>query len=142
MDEAFTRAAFTLEKDGISQPVVTSFGIHLIRVTDVKAGSEEMVRRARRTGEGAIAEDFSSIARKESAAEQSRIHRQEPVSKARHDGIGAAEVIAIPDTPRPRQHSFEVPVFPPAGEEYEPDASAREQCKIIAPRPRSRFGLV
>jgi peptidyl-prolyl cis-trans isomerase C len=41
MDEAFTRAAFALKKDEISPPVVTNFGVHLIRVTDIKPGTKK-----------------------------------------------------------------------------------------------------
>jgi len=42
MVEAFSRAAFALEVDQISQPVLTSFGIHLIRVTSVKPGDKTL----------------------------------------------------------------------------------------------------
>ncbi len=38
MPEAFARAAFELGKGQTSQPVVTSFGVHLIRCTDERAG--------------------------------------------------------------------------------------------------------
>ena len=41
MVEPFTRAAFALDKDKISPPVATVFGIHLIRVTDVKPGDKK-----------------------------------------------------------------------------------------------------
>ncbi|MEX0711272.1 MAG: peptidylprolyl isomerase [Pirellulales bacterium] len=39
MVEAFSRAAFALEKGEISPPVTTQFGIHLIQCTDVKPGT-------------------------------------------------------------------------------------------------------
>ena len=41
MDEAFARAAFALKKDEISPPVATVFGIHLIKVLDVKPGTKQ-----------------------------------------------------------------------------------------------------
>ncbi|MEX2118560.1 MAG: peptidylprolyl isomerase [Pirellulales bacterium] len=39
MVEAFSRAAFALEKGEISPPVTTQFGIHLIQCTEVKPGT-------------------------------------------------------------------------------------------------------
>jgi parvulin-like peptidyl-prolyl isomerase len=41
MVEPFARAAFALDKGQISQPVATVFGIHLIRVTDIKPGEKK-----------------------------------------------------------------------------------------------------
>ena len=41
MVEAFTRAAFALQPGEISQPVVTSFGVHLIRCDAVKPGDKK-----------------------------------------------------------------------------------------------------
>jgi parvulin-like peptidyl-prolyl isomerase len=38
MPEPFSRAAFALEKGDISQPVITPFGVHLIRCLDIKPG--------------------------------------------------------------------------------------------------------
>ncbi|HEX3870784.1 MAG TPA: peptidylprolyl isomerase, partial [Pirellulales bacterium] len=40
MVEAFSAAAFALEPGAISQPVVTYFGVHLIKCTDVKPGAK------------------------------------------------------------------------------------------------------
>jgi parvulin-like peptidyl-prolyl isomerase len=41
MVEDFAKTAFALEKGQISQPVATSFGVHLIRVTDIRPGSKQ-----------------------------------------------------------------------------------------------------
>jgi parvulin-like peptidyl-prolyl isomerase len=40
--EPFAEAAFKLEKDQISDPVATSFGVHLIQLTDVKPSEQEV----------------------------------------------------------------------------------------------------
>lgn len=41
MLEPFAKAAFELQKDGLSEPVMTPFGVHLIRVTDVRRGNKQ-----------------------------------------------------------------------------------------------------
>ena len=41
MMKGFSKAAFALEKGDLSEPVVTSFGVHLIRATDVKPGTKQ-----------------------------------------------------------------------------------------------------
>src|SRR5688500_15900802 len=38
MPEPFSQAAFALEAGGVSQPVTTTFGVHLIQVTEIKPG--------------------------------------------------------------------------------------------------------
>jgi parvulin-like peptidyl-prolyl isomerase len=40
MADAFSQAAFALKQGEISQPVATPFGIHLIKVTDIKPGKK------------------------------------------------------------------------------------------------------
>jgi peptidyl-prolyl cis-trans isomerase C len=42
MVEAFNAAAFKLDKGQISDPVLTTFGLHLITVTDVKPGKKRL----------------------------------------------------------------------------------------------------
>jgi parvulin-like peptidyl-prolyl isomerase len=41
MEESFAKAAFALKKDEVSQPVTTTFGVHLIKVTEVRPGQRE-----------------------------------------------------------------------------------------------------
>jgi parvulin-like peptidyl-prolyl isomerase len=41
MDEAFSRAAFALEAGQVSRPVVTTFGVHLIRCDQIKPGRKQ-----------------------------------------------------------------------------------------------------
>ena len=41
MSEAFSRAAFALEKGRISEPVVTAFGVHLIQCQEIKPGDRK-----------------------------------------------------------------------------------------------------
>jgi parvulin-like peptidyl-prolyl isomerase len=41
MPEPFSRAAFALDKDHVSQPVVTPFGVHLIRCLQVEPGKKK-----------------------------------------------------------------------------------------------------
>jgi parvulin-like peptidyl-prolyl isomerase len=40
MPEAFTRAAFALKKDEVSQPVETAFGVHLIQALEITPGKK------------------------------------------------------------------------------------------------------
>lgn len=42
MDESFSRAAFALDAGQMSQPVRTSFGVHLIRCDEVKPGGKQL----------------------------------------------------------------------------------------------------
>lgn len=41
MEKAFSDAAFAMKKDEISEPVETSFGFHIIKITDVKEGGQQ-----------------------------------------------------------------------------------------------------
>jgi len=40
MSESFSRAAFALEKGELSQPVESSFGVHLIQCVEIKPGEK------------------------------------------------------------------------------------------------------
>jgi len=40
MPEDFSRAAFALKKNEVSEPLVSTFGVHLITVTDAKPGAK------------------------------------------------------------------------------------------------------
>jgi parvulin-like peptidyl-prolyl isomerase len=42
MVEPFSKAAFALKKGEISEPVITTFGIHLIRLTDIRPGDKSL----------------------------------------------------------------------------------------------------
>ena len=42
MDESFSRAAFALDAGQMSQPVKTSFGVHLIRCDEIKPGTKKL----------------------------------------------------------------------------------------------------
>ena len=41
MPESFSRAAFSLEKGGVSEPVVTAFGVHVIQFLDAMPGDKK-----------------------------------------------------------------------------------------------------
>ena len=91
MVEPFSRAAFALDKDQISQPVATVFGIHLIRVTDIKPGDKKWtdVRDAVKGAHGAF---VRATDRPRARRRRGRIHRQVAVFQARHDRAGNAEI--------------------------------------------------
>ena len=92
MDEAFARAAFALKKDEIGPPIVTVFGVHLIKLLDVKPGTKQWtdVRDALRS---AFAEQlFHRRVAAVGRHVQSGVHRQEPLFQAGDDRVGDAEV--------------------------------------------------
>ncbi|NQT16950.1 MAG: peptidylprolyl isomerase [Planctomycetes bacterium] len=57
MVESFSRAAFALEPDQVSEPVTTRFGVHLIRCDQVKPGSRSL-DDAREELEAALAREL------------------------------------------------------------------------------------
>jgi parvulin-like peptidyl-prolyl isomerase len=40
MDEAFSRAAFDLQRGKLSQPIVTPFGVHLVQCLEIRPGEK------------------------------------------------------------------------------------------------------
>jgi parvulin-like peptidyl-prolyl isomerase len=66
MAEPFSRAAFALKKGELSEPVVTHFGVHLIRVSEVREGNKRWqdVREALRAAASqALFEQLASAER-------------------------------------------------------------------------------
>ena len=57
MDEAFSRAAFALDAGQVSQPVKTSFGIHLIRCDQIKPGAKKLAE-VRKELEDALSQEL------------------------------------------------------------------------------------
>lgn len=65
MAEEFSKTAFALGKGEISKPVSTTYGTHLIRVTDVKPGSIQWTEVIPKIKDAAAADLFEKIADKE-----------------------------------------------------------------------------
>jgi parvulin-like peptidyl-prolyl isomerase len=61
MVEAFSRAAFALQLDEVSRPVITSFGVHLIKCTDVQPGKQTWSDVRNRLEPAAIAEMLTTL---------------------------------------------------------------------------------
>jgi parvulin-like peptidyl-prolyl isomerase len=68
MAEDFAKAAFGLKKGEISEPVVTAFGVHLIRVTDEKPGSKQWTEVLDQMRVPASVEMFEKLAEQEAAS--------------------------------------------------------------------------
>jgi len=62
MAEAFTAAAFRLEKGKVSPPVVTPFGVHLIECTDIKPGKLTWQNQRRAVAESWARDHFLELA--------------------------------------------------------------------------------
>ncbi len=65
MSEEFSKAAFALDKGQISEPVVSSFGVHLIRATDVKPGNKQWTEVVDQMRGAAAGELFNQLAKRE-----------------------------------------------------------------------------
>jgi hypothetical protein len=75
MGEAFSRAAFALDVGGVSPPVRTPFGVHLIRCEAVRPGGKQLAD-VRKEVEDALArellEKLAALERRSTAVEYSR----------------------------------------------------------------------
>ncbi len=65
MHEAFASAAFALEKGEVSKPVITPFGVHLIRVTEIKPGSKQWTQVVEEIKASASGNLFERVAAQE-----------------------------------------------------------------------------
>jgi parvulin-like peptidyl-prolyl isomerase len=73
MSRSFTEAAFALETGGISEPVETSFGIHLVRCLDIRPGQSPWYDVRDRLKRSATEELFQRIADKQATLTEVRI---------------------------------------------------------------------
>jgi parvulin-like peptidyl-prolyl isomerase len=65
MDEAFSRAAFTLKPGEVSPPVRSPFGVHLIRCDDVRPGKKRLADVRQDVDDALARELFDKLARLE-----------------------------------------------------------------------------
>ena len=61
MAEEFSKAAFALEKNQLSQPVTSSFGVHLLRWTEEKPGSKKWEESADEIKTAIAIEQFDTL---------------------------------------------------------------------------------
>jgi len=67
MSDDFGQAAFALEKGELSKPVASTFGVHLIKVTDLKPGSKQWTEAASQLKSPATFDLFEKLAKEELA---------------------------------------------------------------------------
>lgn len=65
MSDEFAKVAFALDKDKLSKPVVSPFGVHLIRVTDIRPGNKRWAELAEQMKGPAATDLFDKMAAKE-----------------------------------------------------------------------------
>jgi parvulin-like peptidyl-prolyl isomerase len=65
MVDGFSRTAFNLEQGKLSKPVVTPFGVHLIRVTEIKPGSKQWTETIDQIRDPATMELVEELAKEE-----------------------------------------------------------------------------
>ncbi|MCG8587470.1 MAG: peptidylprolyl isomerase, partial [Pirellulales bacterium] len=65
--EAFSKAAFELRENEVSDPVVTAFGVHLIQNTDIRAGKRKWTDVRARLRRDVTRELFEKIAQRQRA---------------------------------------------------------------------------
>ena len=81
MVEDFSKAAFALDKGQISEPVVTPFGVHLIKVTDIKPGTKQWTEVVDQIRLRAAVDLFEKLAEKEMAKAQIEYTGKSPYYK-------------------------------------------------------------
>jgi parvulin-like peptidyl-prolyl isomerase len=65
MTNDFAKTAFTLDEGKISRPVVTVFGVHLIRVTEIKPGTMQWTETIDQIRDPATLQLFDELAKQE-----------------------------------------------------------------------------
>jgi len=63
--EDFAKAAFALDKGQISEPVPTTFGVHLIRIEDIKSGEKQWTELIAQIQQAAASDMFLRVARQQ-----------------------------------------------------------------------------
>ncbi len=82
MQDEFAKTAFGLEKDEISQPVITPFGLHLIRTTDAKPGQRQWTEAVEQLKAPASADLFAKLLKTEEAGAKVEFTGQAPYFKS------------------------------------------------------------
>ena len=91
MDEAFSRAAFGLDVGGVSEPVRTRFGVHLIRCDEVKPGTKGLADVREQVVEALARQLLEKLARLEA--------RRTPVAFTASKVVLVSDVLALSTSP-------------------------------------------